>query len=348
LGSSDRTWFIISIMILITGGTGLIGSHLLYELMKDDLPVRAIYRDKSRINKVRKLFDFYSERKSHHFEKIQWVEADILDLVSLEDAFVGVTQVYHCAAQVSFVRRDFKRMMKINREGTSNMLSFASACNIRKFGHISSTAAIGGLENELSTEKTKWSATDRTSGYAVSKYSSEKEVWRAKEEGLDMVILNPSVILGAGDWNESSLTIFRSVKKGLKFYTPGQNAFVDARDIATIFKKLMNSDVKNERFLCVSENVKFRDIFQRIAKRMGKKGPTLSTPKWMVGLAWRLAGIWAWLSRSTPIITKETAKSAFSTMSYSNEKVSKELDYSFISVDDAIDNAVKFRAFDQK
>jgi dihydroflavonol-4-reductase len=332
-------------MILVTGGTGLIGSHLLYELMKSDLPVRAIYRDKLRIDRVRKLFDFYSNGNPHRFNNIEWVNADVLDIVSLEDAFVGVTHVYHCAAQVSFVRRDFKKMMKINREGTSNMLSFALANNIQKFGHVSSTAAIGGQENELTTEKTKWIASDKTSGYAVTKYSSEKEVWRAKEEGMDVLILNPSVIFGAGDWNESSLTIFRSVKKGLKFYTPGQNAFVDARDVATIFKKLMESDVKNERFLCISENVKFRDVFQSIAKRMGKKGPTISTPKWLVGFAWRLAGIWAWLTRTTPSITKETVKSAFSTMNYSNEKVCKTLDYTFISVDDAIENALKFDAF---
>lgn len=335
-------------MILITGGTGLIGSHLLFELMKTESKVRAIYRDAKRIQRVKSLFDYYSEGENHSFDKIQWVKADVLDIVSLEDAFIGVTHVYHSAAIVSFGKRDFSKMMKINREGTNNMLNLSLANNIQKFGHISSTAAIGGVEGKITTEKTKWTQSPRISGYAVTKYSSEKEVWRACEEGLDVIIINPSVIIGAGNWNESSMTIFKSIEKGLKFHTPGQNAFVDARDVASMLIQLIQSDIKNERFLCISENVPFKVLFEKIAKQLGIKGPTIATPPWLIGFTWRMVGLFSWLTRQEPTITRETAHSAFSTMEYSNEKIKKKLNIEFISIDDAIDNAVLFHRTDKK
>lgn len=333
-------------MILLTGGTGLIGSHLLVELLKTESSVRAIYRDPARIQNVKKLFDYYSIDGNHNFDSIEWVKADVLDLVSLEDAFVGVTHVYHCAAIVSFGKRDFSKMMKINREGTNNMLNLSLANSIKKFAHVSSTAAIGGIEGKLTTEQTKWTQSPRISGYAVTKYSSEKEVWRAHEEGLDVVIINPSVIIGAGSWDESSMTIFKSIEKGLKFHTPGQNAFVDARDVARMLIQLMNSDIKNERFLCISENVPFKVLFQKIANQLNIKGPTIATPKWLIGFTWRLVGFYSWLTRQQPTITKETAHSAFSTMEYSNEKIKQALNVEFISVDDAIENAVRFHRKD--
>lgn len=330
-------------MVLVTGGTGLVGSHLLYELSQSPVKIRATYRNPEKRSMVRKLFDYYSKGAPHRFDDIEWVQCDILDVLDLQDALVGIDMVYHCAALVSFHRGDFQRLIKVNREGTTNLVNLCLEHKIKKFGHISSTAAIGGTEGFLVTEQTKWKVSPRTSGYAISKYGAEREVWRASEEGMDVVILNPSVIVGAGDWNESSLTIFRSVAKGLKFYTPGQNAFVDARDVARIFVHLMQSDWKNERFLCVSENVPFRTFLQMIAQNLGKKGPTISTPYWLMGLTWRIAGFVAFLTGSKPTITKETAKSAFSTMEYSNAKIRDAIDYTFIPVQDAIQNAISGR-----
>lgn len=332
-------------MILVTGGTGLIGSHLLFELMKTEAKVRAIYRDKSRIASVKTLFDFYSNGNDHHFESIEWVKGDVTDIVSLEDAFVGVSYVYHCAALVSFNSKDFKQLIKINREGTVNILQFCLDNNVKKYVHISSTAAIGGVEGSITTEKTKWNPSNKTSGYAVSKYLSEKEVWRASEEGLDVAIINPCLIIGAGNWDESSLTIFRTVKKGIKFYTSGQNAFVDARDVSTCMVKLMKSDIKSERFLCISENVPFKKLFELIAKALNKKAPSISSPKWLMGFTWRLVAIMSFVIRRKPVLTRESAISAYNVMNYSNEKIKKSLDFEFISVEDAIENAVKFNNY---
>lgn len=327
-------------MILVTGGTGLVGSHLLAELTNSQTSVRAIYRSKEKILKVKELFDFYN-LPSSHFDKIEWVKGDILDVISLYDAMRNIEQVYHCAALVSYVPGDFQQLIKINREGTTNVVNCALDSKVKKFGFISSTAAIGGIENELVTEETKWKSSTKASGYAISKYGAEREVWRGKEEGLDVVIVNPSIIIGPWSWDESSMKIFRTVNNGLKFYTPGTNAFVDVRDIVSIITQLMESSDTGQRYLCISENMSFKDYTSEIARQLDKKAPSISTPSWLMGLTWRVAKIYSWLSRSKPTITRETARSSFQLMTYSNSKVKAKLNYEFIPVKEAIANAVK-------
>lgn len=334
-------------MILVTGGTGLLGSHLLFELLKVDRPVRVLYRNEKKKNHVRKLFDFYSEGKPHNFDAIEWVKGDVLDLVSLQDAFEDVDTVYHCAAKVSFKRKDFRHLIQVNRQGTANMINFGLKSGVKKFGHISSTAAIGGPEGILVTEQTQWSPTKHTSGYAVSKYNSEREVWRGNEEGMEVIIINPCVIFGAGDFKESSLTIFNSVQKGLKFYSPGKNAFVDARDVASCFVKLMESSVSGERYLCVAENKKFKEILGSISKELKVKSPSILPPKWLALLIGRTNEALSRILGNNPSITLESARSAYSEMTYSNEKIKNELNHSFISLENSVQNVVAFHKWQQ-
>lgn len=328
-------------MILVTGGTGLVGSHLLFQLSQNQTPIRAIYRNPQRIENVKKLFQYYGDHELKQFSKIEWVACDLLDIIELDRAFNGITQVYHCAALVSFYNRDFQKLIKINREGTANIVNFCLEKNISKLAYVSSTAAIGGIENTIVTEETKWKQSPRTSGYSISKYSAEKEVWRGVEEGLDVVIVNPSVVFGAGNWNESSLTIFRTIRKGLKFYTSGQNGIVDARDVAKAMILLMNSPIKNERFLCVSENIPFKDLLQLIAKIMGKKEPSINTPRWLADFGWRIISLISFVIGKRPTITKETTASAYSFMTYSNAKIKEQLNFEFISVEESIRNAIQ-------
>lgn len=329
-------------MILVTGGTGLIGSHLLYELVKKGNPVRALFRDEAKKINVKNLFDFYSSGKPHHYDSIEWVKGDILDIVSLEDAFADIDIVYHCAAKVSYRRKDFRSLILTNRLGTANMVNMALKFGVKKFGHISSTAAIGGTEGIIVTEQTKWAPTNNTSGYAISKYNSEREVWRASEEGMKVIIINPSIVFGAGNFNDSSLTIFKSVQQGLKFYSPGQNAFVDARDVVDCFIKLMEGTISGERFLCLSENKKFKFVLDTIAEELNTKKPSICPPK---PLAVALGKLNEFISRivgGSPSITSETAHSAYSEMAYSNEKIKNQLNHSFISVEESIKNVVEF------
>lgn len=328
-------------MILVTGGTGLLGSHLLFELLKTERTVRVLYRNESKIQNVKLLFDYYSKgQETHNFHLIEWVKGDILDLVSLDDAFQDVTTVYHCAAMVSFRKADFKDLLKINREGTANMVNFALKYGVKKFGYVSSTATIGTDKNR-STEASKWVLSEKSSGYSISKYNAEREVWRGSEEGMDVVIINPSVIFGAGDLTESSLTIFNTVKKGLKFYSPGANAFVDARDVASCFVKLVESNHTQQRYLCLSENVPFKTILDTVAKEMKVKTPSILPPKWLAILIGRLNEFFSRFGGKSAI-TLESARTAYSTIRYSNEKIKTAVAINFYSLDESVRNVVNF------
>jgi len=329
-------------MILVTGGTGLLGSHLLFKLTEDKTPIRAIYRDLSRTESVKRLFLYYdADCGAERFSQIQWVEGDILDVLSLDAALSDITVVYHCAALVSFARRDFHRLMKINRYGTANIVNCCLHAGVKKLCYVSSTAAIGGQADSITTEQTPWKQTNRTSSYSISKYSAEKEVWRGVEEGLDCVIVNPCVIFGPGNWNESSLTIFRTVEKGLLFYTEGTNAIVDVRDVAEIMVRLTQSDIKNERFLCIGENLPFRKMTDEIANQMGKKRASISTPRWLIGLAWRISALTGLIRGKAPAVTKDSAHSAFSKMEYDASKVRDRLNFTFRSYKETVKNVLK-------
>lgn len=334
-------------MVFVTGGTGLLGSHLLVELAQQHDQITAIYRNKAKIETVKKCFDFYFENDSDvYFKKINWKKCDVLNVPQLEEAIKDHTLVYHCAAIVSFAKRDFNQMMEINRYGTANMVNLSLHFGVEKFCFVSSTAAVGNKDIPAEVEvdeNGKWILTDETSGYSVTKYSAEKEVWRGIEEGLNAVIVNPSVIFGAGDWNESSMKIFKTIKNGLKFYSPGANAFVDARDVARIMTKLMDSSVFSKRFLCIGENAKFKRLFDLIAKELKQSPPSKKVNPFLMGITWRLSVLWGVITFSRPLITKSAAHNAFNTIKYSSQKVKDELDYEFYTLEETVENAVKGR-----
>lgn len=331
-------------MIFVTGATGLLGSHVLVELLKRGKKIRALKRKTSNLKPLRSVFlHYFGEHADAEFEKIQWVEGDILDIPSLENGIEGCSIVYHCAALVSFKKRDFKNLMKVNKEGTANVVNVSLGHNITQFCHVSSTAAIGrSISKDVYDENDKWVNSGNNSNYAISKFSAENEVWRGKEEGLNVVIINPCVILGVGDWNESSLSLFKIIKKGLKFFTPGTNAFVDARDVAYVICELSERKIENDRFLVISENLPFKVLFEKIATAFGVKPPNIQVKKWMTGIAWRIEGILAFLFGKKQNITKETAQSSMMTTKYSNEKIKKAIGYEFIPIDESIKHAVAF------
>jgi nucleoside-diphosphate-sugar epimerase len=334
-------------MVFVTGGTGLIGSHLMVELVQKHSRITAIYNDPEKIDRVKQIITYYlGEEASDLFEKITWKKCNILDIPNLEECMEGHEIVYHCAATVSFARRDFSKMIKVNRYGTANVVNICLNHGVKKLCYVSSTAAVGNKdipEDELVTEEGKWILTDETRGYAISKYSAEKEVWRGIEEGLDAVIVNPSVVIGAGEWTESSLVILDTVRKGLKFYAPGSNAFVDARDVAKIMVRLVEEGIDNERFLCIGENAKFHKVLSLAAKALGKNPPKYKVNPIIIGIAWRLSVFWSVITFTSPSLTKSSAESAFKNIRFSAAKVKKTLDYSFYNLEEMIDNAVKYK-----
>ncbi len=324
-------------MILVTGGTGLVGSHLLKELIKGEESIRAIYRDEKSLSKIKHFFILFNISWNDVLKKVEWVQSDLLNPAVLEDAFLGVDYVYHCAAMVSFNKRDKKQMLKVNIEGTSNVVNLSLDYNVKKLCYVSSTAAIGNTTNgDDRTEKNDWQNDGTFSNYSISKYFAEMEVWRGGEEGLDVVIVNPSIIIGAGDWNSSSSNLFLKVWKGLRFYTLGVNGFVYVNDVVKVMTELMNSDIKNERYLVIAENLTFQTLFNYISEYLNKPYPSVLVKKWMTNVICRVEVIKTFLFKSDPLVTKESANSAMRVTKYSNQKIKKDLKFEFTPIKIAV------------
>jgi dihydroflavonol-4-reductase len=330
-------------VILVTGGTGLVGTHLLYDLTKSGKRVRVIKRANSNIQNVKKVFSYYTSDVDVLFKNIEWVDADLLNIYTLIDAMEGVTEVYHCAAIVSFEQKDQAEMMQINVEGTANMVNAALEKGIIKFGYISSIAALGRAEDgKLTTEETFWKASPSNSNYAISKYAAEREVWRASEEGLNVVIVNPSLIIGGGNWEQSSSNMFSKGYKGVKYYSAGINGFVDVRDVSAIMIKLMEHNITNQRFLINAENVTFKHYFDVMHEAFDKPKPNIKAGKFLTGFAWRAEKVRTLLTGAKPLITKETSRSANRISRFSNEKIIKVFpDFKFISLEKSITDTCK-------
>jgi nucleoside-diphosphate-sugar epimerase len=331
-------------MIFVTGGTGLLGAHLLYDLTKENKSIRAMYRRENRIDNVRSIFKFYAPKTwEKQFDLIEWVQGDILDVTELDKLIQGCTHVYHSAALVSFHPKDFHNLLKVNREGTENIVNICLANNVKKLCYVSSTAAIGGEDHKIISENTKWKKTPTTSSYSISKYSAEREVWRGIEEGLDAVIVNPCVILGPGNWEESSLTIFKTVKKGLKYYPPGANATVDVRDVSKVMIQLMTSEISSERYLLIGSNQSFKELMTEIANQLNVKPPSNQVSKGLVSFVRILSSIFNGIIGKRSTITKETVNSLYSVKSYDNSKVKEALDIEFRPLSEQVENAIKGR-----
>ena len=322
-------------MILVTGGTGLVGSHLLLHLLENnEESVRAIYRNSNNSNKTKTLFELY--KKGDLFHKIEWIEADITDIPSLELAFHNIDYVYHCAACISFNPDDEYLLRKVNIEGTANIVNLCIDKKVKKLCHVSSIAALGDLapNKHIITEETEWNPEVLHSDYAISKYGAEMEVWRGHQEGLQVVIINPGVIFGPGFWNQGSGEFFTSIKKGFPFYTYGTTGYVAITDVVSIMRILMHSNYNGERFILIAENISYKDIINSIAKKIGAKKPKIEAKPWLLNLAWRLDWLLARIIRSKRKISKNSAKSLISKDEISNEKIKSYLKYSFNSIDD--------------
>ena len=309
-------------MAFVTGGTGLLGARLIYDLVKGGQKVVALKRDGSDLSIVENLFDYYEGLQARAmYNGIRWVKGDVTNITSLLEAIDEGDDVYHCAAMVSFNPKAKNRIMKVNVEGTANLVNACLEKKVRKLCFASSVAALGRpVEGEQVTEDTRWKTTDGKSNYSVSKYNSEKEVWRGIEEGLEAVMVNPTIILGPGNWKKSSARMFLNVWRGLKFYTTGVNGFVDVRDVTTAMITLMKSDVSAERFIINSESLPFKSVFDMIADGLGKPRPTFKVTPFYSELFWRMDKIKSLLG-GRPTVSKEIARESQNKSYYSVDKL---------------------------
>ncbi len=324
-------------MILVTGGTGLVGSHLLYHLLRENDSIRAIHQRDSDLNAVKKVFRFYGPETDSLFNKIRWVEAGLNDIPELEKAFDNVTCVYHCAALVSFDSKDYQKLRRVNIDGTTNIVNLCISRHIEKLCFVSSVAAIeNGAEGEAMDESDSWNNETDKSDYAISKYGAEMEVWRASQEGVPVVIVNPGVILGAGFWQKGSGKLFSSVQKGLKFYTEGVTGFVGVQDVVKIMIQLMKSAVINERFVVVSENLSYKNVLFMIADALKKDRPAIRINKFMAAFIWRFEYLRSKITLSSPFLSRRTAKSALSNHPYTAKKIKNLLEFEFEPIEKCI------------
>lgn len=327
-------------MILVTGGTGLIGSHLLLELAKQGNTIRAIKRNSSSLGQVEHVFKTYNAQ--HLLKNIEWLDGDITDIYSIAEALCNVKQVYHCAGIVSFKASDEKLLLKINAEGTANVVNACIDAGIEKLCHVSSVSVLNNsIAGQEITEKIFWKSSPNNSIYSISKYNAEREAWRAMEEGLNVVIVNPSVVIGAGVLSGGSCEMLAKAKRGNMFYTNGETGFVDAIDVAKTMIALMDGDFKNDRYIISGHNVTYKDFFTIANKAFGKKPPGIYAGKFITEVGWRVLKLLAIISGTNPVITKEVARAAHNRKKYSNKKITTLLNYSFAPFKESLERACK-------
>jgi dihydroflavonol-4-reductase len=323
-------------MILVTGGTGLVGAHLLYHLIKNEEKVRAIYRSEEKIEKVKEVFSFYDDTDLL-INNIEWFKADITDVPLMIPAFVGIKKVYHCAAFISFNPKDYREMRKVNIHGTAIIANLSIAAKVDKICFVGSIASIGNsLNGGVITEENEWDSQEDNSGYSITKLGAEMEIWRAGQEGVSVVIVNPGIILGSSFWNTGSGKLFSRIYNGLKYYTEGVTGFVGVKDVVKSMMLLMNSEIENERFILVSENKSFKEIFFSIAVAFDKKPPSKKIKSWQTGLFWRISSLLSRLTGNPPFLTKYAARSAHSISKYSSQKIEKSLNFQFEKIEDVV------------
>lgn len=329
-------------MILVTGGTGLVGSHLLYELTLNNKSIKAIYRSEKKLSIVKKVFSYYSKTPDALFNKIEWVQADLLDIPLLTDAFKDVKHVYHCAAFVSFEPNKYHVLRKTNIEGTANIVNLCLAFQVKKLCYVSSVATLGkSPTNDEIDENTLWNPEADNSLYGITKYGAEMEVWRGTQEGLDAIIVNPGVIIGPGIWKYGSGNIFKKVYNGLAYYTEGSVGYVHVFDVVKPMINLMESSIKNERFVLVAENWSYKNFIQEIASTLKVKAPTKKANLFLLSIAWRMDWLKHKLTRKRRGLSKQLANTLVSNSTYSSNKIKEYLDFQFKPLNKSIEEVSK-------
>ncbi len=320
-------------MVLVTGGTGLVGSHLLLSLVEKGIPIKALYRTERSLNDVEKVFSYYTEKSAEIFQKITWLKADITDIPALEHAFEDIEEVYHAAALISFDPNDYEALLKTNMEGTANIVNCCLTGSVKKLCYVSSIATIGSSVDGTPTDEETEFSEQHANVYARSKYRAELEVWRGSQEGLPVVIVNPGVIIGPGFWEGGSGTLFKTAQKGYRHYPPGGTGFVSVQDVVKMMIALMDSPITNERYLAVSENLTYREILSKLSKNLGLKAPSKQLKFWQLELLRILDVVWNAFTKRGRKLTKNNIRSLRQQEAYDTIKSKNDFDFHFEPLD---------------
>ncbi|WP_423901124.1 NAD-dependent epimerase/dehydratase family protein [Capnocytophaga leadbetteri] len=317
-------------MILVTGGTGQIGSRLLLNLTKNKAyKVRAIYRNTQSLEKIRQLFVKHSDSGAAQFDTIEWIQADLSNIPALEKAFEGVTFVFHCAGLISFQPQDFDKLIEVNVQGTANIVNLSIDFGVKKLCYVSSVATLSTLPHTPIDEENDWNNEDNNTDYAISKHGAEMEVWRGSQEGLPVVIVNPSVVLGGDFADRGSGLLYKKVADGLRYYPAGATGFVGVDDVVRAMVQLQFSEVAGERFVLNAENLTYKAVLERIAKQLGVKAPTKCVSHQMLRFLARLDGVLSFLHLKKRTLTLASADALGTITTYNGEKIKKYIDFNY-------------------
>ena len=328
-------------MILVTGGTGLVGSHLIYQLTLENNVIRATHRADSDIERVKLLFKFYSKNFNQLFKKIEWIEADLNNLSQLQDAFKDISFVYHCAAYISFDPSKYETLRRVNIGGTANIVNLCIKNKIKKLCHVSSVATLGYNIKEID-ENNYWDGNKHKSAYAISKYGAEMEVWRGVQEGVKSVIINPGVIIGPGFSKSAFGKIIKMVTKKKRFHTCGKTGYVDVRDIANIMIRLMNSKIENERYIVVNKNLSYKRVIDIVSSNLGLKNKSTFLSKSKLKIALMLDLVSSKFLNKERKLSKALCKTLTRNFNYSSKKIKKSLSFEFTSILETFEKSCQF------
>ena len=335
-------------MILVTGGTGLLGSHLLLELVREHEEVVAVKRPSTDLEEVKRVFSYYSGEADALFGLIDWVDIDLMSYAEVERLMIDIDQVYHCAAQVSFHPKDARQMFEFNVGSTENLVNACLATGVERLLHVSSTSAIGRApDGNPADESLIWARSKTNTAYAVSKFKSEMEVWRGVEEGLKAVIVNPAIILGPGFWKRGSSSMFSRVAHGLKYATPGMTGYVGVMDVVSAMTQLMATEIVGERYILSSGDFTYAEIMELIAEALGKQRKMkILGPSSLQALA-RLDALRGTFTGKR-MLTSEQAKAAFNHSRYSSDKIREALGFEFTPIRKVVQRVANLYQSDHK
>jgi len=329
-------------VVLVTGATGMLGSRLVYDLIRNGYRVRALLRNRSRLEQFQVNMGYYTPGAESLTRKVTWIETDLSDYPGLFDALDGIEMVFHCAAMVSFSPHQRKQMYETNITGTGNLVNACLEKGVKRICHVSSIAALGRTEDgEWVTEETAWIPEKKHTGYSISKFHSEMEIWRGVYEGLEAVVLNPSVILGPGDWDNGSPVFYKQIHQGMPFFTRGGTGFVDIRDVCKAMLLLSDEQnwgkAKNNRYLISGSNHTYQELFTAIARSIGKKPPRIRATRSMMEAAWRLNGLISLLTRREPLVTRDSVMGACKMTWFDGSKITRLFALEYTPFEESID-----------
>jgi dihydroflavonol-4-reductase len=317
-------------MILITGGTGFLGRELIHQLLSDGRKVRVLYRTEDKLSALQPFL-----------KDIETAQGDLLDVTSLESAMKGVSEVYHCAGFTGFLRSDYQKLMKVNVEGTANVVNAMLHSGVRKLIFVSSIYAYGALPGKTISEESKWESTRWNTRYGLSKMLAEREVWRGQEEGLQTIIVQPGVILGPDAREDAAINaVIQAVDRGFPFYFEGQKGYVDVRDVAKVMIELMDKEVFGHKFIVVAEQVSTKVLLEEVALALGKEAPQKQLPSVvapLMALADMLISLFSGRKRRLAL---ENIRISLQSFSYSNQKLMETLDFQFIPLRETVQHVV--------